>query len=195
MSHFQILTYEVQTLLGVALLLVLSGLMFRKRLHRELPLFFCYILLECAVGLLGFHLLRGDYLRWWWFSWIENTASIICFLGILAEIFFRIFSPYKGIRRIARAAMLFCSVALIPLGVAFGTSAHPTNLKGVPSSPGFTTLSNPKALPLPNNRRSQKNWNNGTLRCLGSLGTLHHPRFRPVVSEFMKFVTNLEQTL
>jgi hypothetical protein len=105
-------------------LLFLAGLMLRKKLHREFPVFFALVVAEGLDGWLAMALKaispRAQYIEYWTMS---AVTSVLGFL-VLREVFLHIFRPYEALRNFGKmlfrwsAAVLFLIAAVMTLSSA-----------------------------------------------------------------------------
>jgi len=93
----------------------IAGLMIRRKLVREFPLFFIYVLFQAGrAGLL--FLLEGRYAPYFYAYWVGQALSAGLGLAVVYELFSYVLRPYEAIRDLG--AMLFRWALLILLGVA-----------------------------------------------------------------------------
>jgi hypothetical protein len=120
--------------MGAAIGLVfLTGLMLRKKLHREFPVFFALLVAECVESWLGMALKAFSYKAYYIEYW--TLASVITILGfaVLREVFLHIFRPYDSLRNFGRmlfrwsAAVLILIAAVMALTASSVTSTSVTN--------------------------------------------------------------------
>jgi|GEM_PF-818610 len=99
-----------------AILLVLALIIVRRRLYREFPLFFTYVVFSAVVGALRETAIDHRFL-YFWLYWITEALYGILALLVLREVFHRVFAlPYEAYRwfRFLLPAALF-----IILGFSF----------------------------------------------------------------------------
>src|SRR5215472_13763508 len=99
-----------------AILLVLALIIVRRRLYREFPLFFTYVVFSAVVGALRETAIDHRFL-YFWLYWITEALYGILALLVLREVFNRVFAlPYEDYRwfRFLLPAALF-----IILGFSF----------------------------------------------------------------------------
>lgn len=137
MSFYRI-SFAIEILLTCALSLVLLFIIFRKGLHRELPVFFTYLVLDCASQIPSFLLLRASYFWWWWFAWIDNIVCEIFFLAIVVEVFSKVFAPYNNLRRFSKTVMLGSMIIMVPLSAGFAGSPHLAHFHDEPGAANWT---------------------------------------------------------
>jgi hypothetical protein len=121
------LTFVIDLLLTLVLLLVLSVIMVRKRLNRELPIFFFFLVFSYLSSVIALTLLRTSFPLYCWSTYIGSTLERIFFFVVIMEIFCRIIAPYNAIRRLARTSLILSSCVLLPLALAFGRAETQTS--------------------------------------------------------------------
>jgi len=110
---FQRIMFHVNHVLAIGLLVPLVITMLRKNLHRQTPVFFCYVASDTfgifAIYMFALLLPPG----WYWIgAWIQNEVAIVLAFATIVEVFSKLFSSYAGIRRLARNVMLWAAVLL-----------------------------------------------------------------------------------
>jgi hypothetical protein len=103
----------VLTWLSVLVLAVLAGIFLRRKLYRELPLFFAYIISASLIGVLRqitFHLGRSAYFYSYWLS--DLTGSVIFLMAFYEVLLRRLFPRFYKVRFYRN---LFPAIALLVL--------------------------------------------------------------------------------
>src|ERR1700760_2624017 len=78
---------------------VIFVVMIRRRLYREFPVFFAYLLYEAIQGFVLFvldHLSSVTASQYWTVNWIGSFGSIALRFGLIWEIFSHVFRPYPA---------------------------------------------------------------------------------------------------
>jgi len=107
-------------------LLFLAGLMFRKKLHREFPVFFALIVAEALDSWLGMLLKvisrKAYYIEFW------AMAAITSVLGffVLREVFLHIFRPYEALRSFGKMLFRWSAAVLLLIATVMTLSAGPS---------------------------------------------------------------------
>lgn len=94
----------------VPLLSVLVVVMWRRKLHRELPLYFTYLawVLGSSLALAPLDWWQANQSVYWWFfyiSWLALAVSMSLGFLVIYELLTSVFQPYAGFRQ--RATPLF----------------------------------------------------------------------------------------
>lgn len=106
-------------------LLVLVGLMLRKKLHRDFPVFFAFVVAECLDSWLAMVFKAISYKAYYIEYW--TLATIITLLGfaVLREVFLHIFRPYDALRNFGRMLFRWSAAVLILIAAVMTLSATP----------------------------------------------------------------------
>ncbi len=106
-------------------LLFLVGLMLRKKLHQEFPVFFALVIAECLESWLGMVLKTISYKAYFVEYWI--LASVITGLGfaVLRELFLHIFRPYDALRNFGKMLFRWSAAVLILIAAVMTVSSTP----------------------------------------------------------------------
>jgi hypothetical protein len=102
----------ILTLIGPILTAWLAVLLLRRKLHREFPFFFCYVIASVLIPVirLAFH---HDYLVWFKVVWSTEAIYVLLALLALHEIFRKVFAAFYE----RRWFWLFFPVVVIAISV------------------------------------------------------------------------------
>jgi hypothetical protein len=92
----------------------LAVLIFRRKLHREMPIFFSFALLQVATFATDFYFYHGsrsDYFYYFYAYWTTAALGVAVSFGVLYEVFTGVFRPFADLR--AFGAVLFRWAALV----------------------------------------------------------------------------------
>ena len=112
--------------LGAATLI---AYMWKKKLNRDFPIFFAFLVAETFFDLLNFILIlfHGQVYRLaYYYSYWTGTAVTTC-LGffVLQEIFRHIFRPYESLRTFGSTLFRWSTLVLLMVGVIMAASSSP----------------------------------------------------------------------
>ncbi len=116
-------------IIGWAGTILALGLMVRRRLVRQFPLFFSYVtfhVVESSIALLIYHYYGRrsyPYLYEWWTA---QALGLALRFAVIYEIFSHVFRPYEGLRRAGAAGFKWSAVALVVLAL-LAAIAGPSN--------------------------------------------------------------------
>jgi hypothetical protein len=109
-----------------ALQILIAGIMLRRGLVRDFPIFFTYtvfqILSEGTLFVFDHDAAVSDYLYWYTY-WVGLTVSSGLRFGIIWEICSGVFSRYPGLRRLNRFLFRWAIVVLLFLAIALAANA------------------------------------------------------------------------
>jgi len=103
---------------------VLAGIMFKRKLYRQFPVFFVYILSQILIFAILFPLYLGGsshYDRYFYAYWLGAAVSLAIGFKVIHEIVLTIFRPYHALKDLA--TILFRWAALVMLLVALVVAA------------------------------------------------------------------------
>lgn len=106
-------------------LLFLVGLMLRKKLHREFPVFFALVAAECIESLLGMVLKSFSYKAYYVEYWTLATVITVLGFAVLREVFLHIFRPYDALRNFGRMLFRWSAAVLILIAAVMSLSCTP----------------------------------------------------------------------
>src|SRR5271166_4774075 len=79
-----------------ALMTVLAVAMYRRRLHKEFPYFFNYVVFQVLSFLIEFPLRNWD--NYFYVYWTVQALAVVVSFAVLLEIFRDAFRPYEALR-------------------------------------------------------------------------------------------------
>lgn len=118
-----ILLYTLWLLL-TSLLSVVVFRVWTRRLHRDYPLFFAYIVAHLTRSLVLFYCyrlgIRETYRHVYLYA--EVIDAVLKF-GVICELFSSVFRPYDGVRSLVSALLRWASMILLLLGILVAASS------------------------------------------------------------------------
>jgi hypothetical protein len=104
---------------------VLVGFIYKKKLHREYPIFAAYLLAGVLSDVINFLAMCASYRFYYVAYW--STAAITTLMGfaVLHEIFRHIFRPYESLRTFGSTMFRWSSLVLLMIGFVMALSATP----------------------------------------------------------------------
>lgn len=85
--------------------------MYRRKLHREFPFFFNYVLFVILVFVVEFSL--HSWSNWFYVYWTDSALSIIVSFAVLQEIFKDAFRPYEALRDLSIILFRWCALVVL----------------------------------------------------------------------------------
>lgn len=128
-SHLQLISYGLWFAHPV-LQFGLIVLLLRRKLHRNFPLFFAYVVAEVVIFLVLFPILRwGGYAPYFYAYWISEVISLILGFEVIHEIFMDVFRPYHTLKDMGSVLFKWAALVMI-LVAAVVASASPAGQQG-----------------------------------------------------------------
>ena len=102
------------------LLLAVAVVIFRRRLQRDFPVFFAYVLTEIFIFAVEFpvHELAGPQVYFYTF-WIAAVVNLIFQFKIIHEIFLDILRPYHALKDLGTALLKWAALIMILVSAVF----------------------------------------------------------------------------
>ncbi len=115
------------------LMAVIAAAMYRRRLHREFPYFFNYVLFQVLSFAVEFPMRHS--VNFYWVSWTTTALSAAVSFGVLLEIFKDAFRPYEALRELSLILFRWCAlVVLLVAGMWAVTSWRSTGIDNLTNS-------------------------------------------------------------
>jgi hypothetical protein len=112
-----------------ALLLVLAVLMWRRGLHKEFPVFFCYAIFEAAGGATLYAVdvspSASAAIYWWSYLFFSAVEVLIKFV-VIGEVFTYLLRRYPPLGRLAKVLISGVGVVLVFTATIIAAYANPT---------------------------------------------------------------------
>jgi hypothetical protein len=89
----------------------IAACMYRRRLHREFPYFFNYVIFQLVAFLVEFPLRKWD--NYFWVYWTITALSIVVSFAVLLEIFRDAFRPYEALRDLSVILFRWCALVVL----------------------------------------------------------------------------------
>lgn len=102
------------------LLLAVAVVMFRRRLHKDFPVFFAFVLAEILIFAVEFpvHELAASNVYFYTF-WIAAVVNLLFQFKIIHEIFLDILRPYHALKDLGTALLKWAALIMILVSVVF----------------------------------------------------------------------------
>lgn len=115
---------------GPLVQLAIVAAMFRRKLHKEFPVFFAYILYSLASTLLLFGFHNTTYVMYFRAYWTVSALGLGFGLGVIYEAFIYSFRPYQSLLDFGRVLFRWAAAVVVLVGVimAVGTNSVGMNL-------------------------------------------------------------------
>src|SRR5882724_2615211 len=124
-SYNQIALYLwcAQPLLQSSVALVL----WRRKLHKQFPVFFSYVLAQIGIFVLTFPLRSADNYEWFFYAyWMGAAVSALLSFRVIHEVFLDVFRPYHTLKDLGTVLFKWTGVVmlLVSVVVAFSNSGN-----------------------------------------------------------------------
>ena len=119
------IVYYVLWIAPVAVFLCLAAMMLRRKLHKEYPLFFAFVVLQVAdfaIGFSAYHISQRDY---FYAYWTLAGLGIGISFGVLYEVFTGVFRPFADLREFGGVLFRWAALVLLLAAVLLMTTARP----------------------------------------------------------------------
>ena len=93
------------------LMAVIAIAMYRRKLHRDFPYFFNYVLFQIASFAIEFPL--RNWVNWYYVSWTLTALSFLVSFAVLLEIFKDAFRPYEALRDLSVILIRWCLLVVL----------------------------------------------------------------------------------
>jgi hypothetical protein len=108
--HLELALWVVQPMLLSAVAVV----MFRRRLHKEFPVFFAFVIAQVAIFLVEFPVYELAAYRVYFFTyWLETVVTLVFDFKIIHEIFVDIFRPYHALKDLGTALFKWAALIMV----------------------------------------------------------------------------------
>lgn len=114
-SYYSVFTYSVW-LLGLGLQAAILGVLVRRKLWRQVPIFTTYLAFILVRGLALLVVLRFSYDAYFYAYWAGEAIALALGLAVIQETMQRLFAPYEAVSRLL--VLLFRWAAGVLLGLA-----------------------------------------------------------------------------
>ncbi len=88
-----------------------AAAMYRRRLHKEFPFFFNYVVFQVLSFAVEFPL--RHWTNFFWVTWTTTALSVVVSFAVLLEIFKDAFRPYEALRDLSVILFRWCALVVI----------------------------------------------------------------------------------
>lgn len=117
----------------VPALVFLAVLMVRRKLQRELPIFFSFLILQVATFAADFYSYHHSSRAYFYSYWATAALGIVIGFAVLYEVFTAVFRPFADLREFGGVLFRWAAVVLAAAALLTATSSGPL--------PGWRVLS------------------------------------------------------
>ncbi len=114
--------------LGPALQVWIAVVMWKRKLHREFPVFFWYTLFHISQFLVTFSVQKMPKTLFVAF-WTYELLDVFFTLAVVQEVFVHVFNPYQSIRRLGAQVFRWATMVLIGICILAAAAVPGTAMK------------------------------------------------------------------
>ena len=112
------------------LMTAIAAFMYRRRLHRQFPFFFNYVVFQVLSFAIEFPL--RNWTNFFYVSWTTTALSVVVSFAVLLELFREAFRPYEALRDLSIILFRWCAlVVLLVAGMWAITSWHENQIDNI----------------------------------------------------------------
>lgn len=109
----------------VPVFVCLAAMMLRRKLHRQMPLFFSFTVLQLADFTIGFYTYHRSQLDYFYVYWTLAAVGTGMSFAILYEIFATVFRPFRELRELGSVLFRWATLVLLLATVLLATTTTP----------------------------------------------------------------------
>lgn len=129
--------YYVLWFVPVPVFVCLAVMMFRRKLHKQLPIFFGFAVFQVWMFLSDFYFYHHSTVQYFYSYWTTAAIGIGIGFGVIYEVFTVVFRPFIGLRELGAILFRWAALVLLLAAVLLATTARPAG-----TSPLLATLLN-----------------------------------------------------
>ena len=102
---------------------VVAAVLWRRKLHKQFPIFFAYVLSQIAIFGVTFPVWRsGNYEWYYWVFWTGAAISAVLGFKVIHEIFLDVFRPYHTLKDLGTVVYRWAGLVMVLVSVVVGFS-------------------------------------------------------------------------
>lgn len=102
---------------------VVAVVMWRRKLHKQFPVFFSFLLAQIAIFAVTYPLYRYSAYKWYfWTYWTGEAITAVVGFKVIHEIFLDIFRPYHSLRDLGTPVFKWAGVVMLLVAVVVAAS-------------------------------------------------------------------------
>ena len=102
--------------------LAAAGVFWRRKLHKQYPVFFAFLLLQACFFAVTF-LARGNGLIYFWAFWLSQAVNAALGFKIIHEVFLDVFRPYHALQDLGTPVFTWAGAVMILVSVVIAASS------------------------------------------------------------------------
>ncbi|HUB01454.1 MAG TPA: hypothetical protein VL983_02165 [Terriglobales bacterium] len=102
---------------------VVAAVMWRRKLHKQFPVFYWFLLAQIAIFAVTYPLYRYSAYKWYfWTFWTGEAITAVLGFKVIHEIFLDIFRPYHSLRDLGTPVFKWAGVVMLLVSVVVAAS-------------------------------------------------------------------------
>jgi hypothetical protein len=118
------IVYYALWIAPVAVFLCLAAMMLRRKLHKEFPLFFAYVVFQVADFAIGFFTYHRSQQLYFYAYWTLAAVGIGLGFGVLYEVFTAVFRPLADLREFGSVLFRWATLVLAAAALLMTASSR-----------------------------------------------------------------------
>jgi hypothetical protein len=106
-----------------ALQAVVAAVLWRRKLYRQFPVFFSFLVVQVAFFAVTYPLYRDATYKWYfWFYWLGEAVNAVLGFKVIHEIFLDVFRPYHALKDLGTPVFKWAGVVMLLVSVVVAAS-------------------------------------------------------------------------
>lgn len=101
---------------------VVAAVLWRRKIHRQFPVFFLYLLAQIAIFAATFPVYGRNDTWYFWLFWIGEAVNAVLGFKVIHEIFLDVFRPYHGLRDLGTPVFKWAGMVMLLVSVVVAAS-------------------------------------------------------------------------
>jgi hypothetical protein len=117
--------YYVLWIVPLPVFVCLAATMRRRKLAKEFPVFFAFVLFQIVDFAVGFYSYHRSPQQYFYTYWTLSAVGVALGFGVLYEVFVAVFRPFMGLRELGAILFRWAALVLLLAAVLLATAARP----------------------------------------------------------------------
>jgi hypothetical protein len=101
---------------------VVAAVLWRRKLHKQFPVFFSFLIAQVAIFAVTFPLYYASYVWYFYAYWTGEAVSAVVGFKVIHEIFLDVFRPYHALRDLGTPVFKWAGVVMLLVSVVVAAS-------------------------------------------------------------------------
>jgi len=102
--------------------LVVAAVLWRRKIHRQFPVFFSFLLAQIAIFAATFPVYGRNDTWYFWLFWIGEAVNAVLGFKVIHEIFLDVFRPYYALRDLGTPVFKWAGMVMLLVSVVVAAS-------------------------------------------------------------------------